>query len=645
MLPPKTVFPNNYDSDFTLYKVYDTAETVLKSDNLAWSEEIEIEPVAADKNEIWADNGYANISGELFYYDSVEKNANGKIYKFKNCSRNLGGERTRNNKAGTEVRGFVIAQHHNQLAYASINLQKYIGIDNSTDKKSLDWKINRLATTPNLLDDFTTPNVTFDFKILENDPFQGILTSYLLTIDGTYDSTIIDFGDGTTTTDLGPGQHRYPPNVFPDPFAVIRNEKSEVVISPEIRPFTDSVNFASAPDIISLFEEPDPFDIPLPEIPVIPTFTIPTIPTPSNIINTPPIVFPCLNVNTSGFSFPNISFPSINIPTINIPSSINLVPSVLGISVLDVNVSLSISPPIPSIISISPGIPSIIQISQIGPLVPSIISWVSNPVIPSIISFANPPVFSVISVQGNFTVSLSIPDSWPVISFATLVIPPISFNDPPTLSCVVTIQCPSGGGAFTNRRPQTPLYDFPEDQLESLSLDGLDFGLPSEIFVRIPEISDIQIIHDIPAIIRVETPKIPNIKIDVPNFNIPEEIKLNYEGLPSSIELVANSLPKSISLDTSGLPKSIPLEVPKEFPKIKIDASDIPDKIQVVGIPSTIELVGAPSEIKLVLPEKPEIELVYRGAPIDVKVNLDIGRLTGDSENAQCVAIVPCVNK
>jgi hypothetical protein len=83
------------------------------------------------------------------------------------------------------------------------------------------------------------------------------------------------------------------------------------------------------------------------------------------------------------------------------------------------------------------------------------------------------------------------------------------------------------------------------------------------------------------------------------------------------------------------------LEVPSVFPTIKIDATGIPDKIQVVGIPSAIELVG-PSEIKLVLPEKPEIELVYKGAPIEVKVNLDVSRLTGEGENAQCFALVPC---
>jgi hypothetical protein len=76
-----------------------------------------------------------------------------------------------------------------------------------------------------------------------------------------------------------------------------------------------------------------------------------------------------------------------------------------------------------------------------------------------------------------------------------------------------------------------------------------------------------------------------------------------------------------------------------------LDASEIPDKIQVVGIPKHISLVGEiPSEIKLVMPDKPEVELVYKGAPIDVKIQLDVNRLTGEGEKLQCVAIVPCTN-
>ena len=42
------------------------------------------------------------------------------------------------------------------------------------------------------------------------------------------------------------------------------------------------------------------------------------------------------------------------------------------------------------------------------------------------------------------------------------------------------------------------------------------------------------------------------------------------------------------------------------------------------------------------MPEKPEIEMVYKGAPIDVKIQLDISKITGDDQKLNCVAIVPC---
>ena len=71
--PPQPSFPLAIDSDRTLFLVHNTSEAKTTKDNSAWGEEIEIEPVAPDQNEIWADNGFANISGEMFYYDAVEK--------------------------------------------------------------------------------------------------------------------------------------------------------------------------------------------------------------------------------------------------------------------------------------------------------------------------------------------------------------------------------------------------------------------------------------------------------------------------------------------------------------------------------------------------------------------------------------------
>jgi hypothetical protein len=169
-----------------------------------------------------------------------------------------------------------------------------------------------------------------------------------------------------------------------------------------------------------------------------------------------------------------------------------------------------------------------------------------------------------------------------------------------------------------------------------------DLGIPSEIVVKMPPLEDIKVLHDIPDVIRVEGFQMQDIRILPPETPLPSVITIDAASVPSSIELKAVDLPSAIKLDASGLPSTIMLEIPEAMRTIKIDASGIPDKIQVIGIPSVIELIGAPSQIQLVMPENPEIELVYRGAPIDVKINLDMSKLTGEDGKGQCVAIVPC---
>ena len=77
--PPIPLYPTDYDTDYTLFKVYNTSESQTTSDIDALADEVPIRPRRANEFEIWADNGYANISGELFYYDGVRKNSNGKV--------------------------------------------------------------------------------------------------------------------------------------------------------------------------------------------------------------------------------------------------------------------------------------------------------------------------------------------------------------------------------------------------------------------------------------------------------------------------------------------------------------------------------------------------------------------------------------
>ncbi len=838
--PPVPAYPKGYDNEYTLFEVFNTSETVTTSDNFPWASEINIKPVDADKAEIWATNGFANIEGELFYYDAVDYDINGRINKFKRCARNLGGTHTKFNAAGSEVRGFVIAEHHNQLVDAIVKTEKFIGENFSTDKTTLDWRIRNLQQLPVIFDDHTCPQFTFDFSIVSSDPASGILAEYNIVIDGTFTNFRLDFGDGEFTTTATRGSHRYAPNATIDPIVTISNNRCAIVQTPVNRTIVTEPTTG---------EETIPFEIKIPTLPDLPSLQIPAIPLPSNIVSIPPIVFPCLDLGPIGsFNVPSvividspINIPSvINVISPNIPSVINIVgniPTLITITPVNIPTLITVVGDVsfPSLITFGPipNIPSLISFGPI-PYIPSLISFGPIPFIPSLISFGPIPNIPTKIEFGPVPVIPSLIEFGPIpniptkiefgpvpfiptliefglapfiptlIAFDPVNIPtkiefghapyiptliefghapyiptkiffgpapfvpsyitfgeapfipshitfgpapfiptridfgpapfipshitfgeapfipshitfgpapyipshitfgpapyipshitfggvpelgpicfcappqigpvyfaappslgpiyfaappslgPISFGPapslsvvwgtPPTCSCTVTIQCPTSGPTSPSTTPFRVSDPFGFDNFDPLEVQVSDVGIPSEIFLRVPEIPDIKVIHDIPAVIRVEAPVIPDIKIIGPETPLPVEIKIVAEDIPSSIELIAQNIPKSIAIDAQDLPRSIKLEVP-DIPAIKIDASSIPSTIQVVGIPSAIELIGAPSEIKLVLPENPEVELVYKGAPIDVKINLDISRLTGEDGNSQCVAIVPC---
>ena len=176
-----------------------------------------------------------------------------------------------------------------------------------------------------------------------------------------------------------------------------------------------------------------------------------------------------------------------------------------------------------------------------------------------------------------------------------------------------------------------------------LEVDVTDLGIPKEIKILSPKLPDLKVKHDIPTSIEVKSVPIPDIRIIGPDLPLPTRIDIVSTAIiPERIEIVATDIPVSIALDASDLPASIKLEVPKEFPKIEFDTSNIPKTIQVVGIPETIELKGTiPSEIMLKAPENLEVPLVYKGNPIPVQ--LDMKALTNPAgENQPCFAIVPC---
>jgi hypothetical protein len=301
--PPQPAYPLALDSDRTLFLVYNTSEAKTVTDNSAWEGEITIEPVGQESKEIWADNGFANISGEMFYYDAVEKNIHGKVFKLKRCLRSMGGKPTRFNPSGTWVRGFVMAEHHNQLVDATIAIERYIF--------DLEEEIAKLENEPVCPDDAYCAEVTLETNLVEGQECRETTMQYSVVVNGTFSTFNLDFGDGQSTSSIQSGTHTYAPGANIDPVVTVVTEDCTVIRTPVSR------TKGGVP-------EPPPqtptFSLPVPQVPDFPQITIPDFQQPNPQVELPQIVFPCLDVTPISTG-------------INIPSIINIVPPVISFTV------------------------------------------------------------------------------------------------------------------------------------------------------------------------------------------------------------------------------------------------------------------------------------------------------------------------
>jgi len=381
--PPVPVYPNAIDSDYTLFLVYNTTETRLCEDNHPWSEEIHIAPVEGD--EIWADNGFGNIDGELFYYDEVDKNADGKVVTLKKCARQLQGT-TKFTKKGEWVRSYVVAEHHNQIVNAILKVENFIGRNFDPRQFTLDWRIRNLQSLPLITDDFSCPDINFDFAIIETDNVTGIVARYDISSqqDGAITSFRLDFGDGEfTTTDLA-GTHVYALNARIDPVVTVSNSRCQIVQTPNTR------QNPIAPEV----DDTPTFTIPIPPPPTVPDFTvIPINPAPVDIVQAP-LVLPCAG----------LSDVSVN-QDVNIPSQITIIggfdlPSIIQVQsdiptqiFVDIPPTITIDPPIPPTIVTNPSTSLTLDLASIPVLS---IDWGTPP--PMEFTLAGSEVLSAQSV-------------------------------------------------------------------------------------------------------------------------------------------------------------------------------------------------------------------------------------------------------
>lgn len=608
--PPVPTYPEALDTDYTLFLVYNTTETKLSADNSPWSQEISIVPVAAGKPEIWADNGFATISGELLYYDSVEKNSNGKVYKLKNCARQLGGNDTKFNPKGTWIRGYVVAEHHNQLVDAVLRTQDFIGINFDERQKTLDWRIRNLQELSVIFDDFACPDVNFFFNEVENDPETGILTDFLIELNppGTLNQFRLDFGDGEFTTTVLDGEHRYALNATIDPVLTVTNDKCQVIITPVVR-----ANPQEPPPAID-----DAFEIPIPEVPDVPDFTFVPCSVPEPDINLPPIVFPCISIEGQIGPIPSvIEGPNFVSNIVITGPDINITESVVSIIVDDFPSIVIIDPPVPPTIIIDPPIPPTIVIV---------------------------PPASTIALDLNPTTLPKLEVDWGVQPSMDVKMQMVKEVKTPQRFAVDDSIVEGFGTEFAD------LFEV-ADQYR-INYEPVEF--PSRIDLVAPDMPKLQIdAETIPDIkIDARDVNIPtNVYIHGPESPIPNSVKFDVTDLPDSIGLVAEGV--TVALDTEGA--SVRLEGAEEIPdEILVRMVDpIPREIEVKGMPSEIQVSGFPDSIPIFIPEglgipvlfpnempKLEVEPV-RVAPIELKITMD-EIVSKEADGKNCVMITPC---
>jgi hypothetical protein len=340
-LPPTSQYPKKYDTDRTLFRVYNTTESVLIISAEQFDTTLYIKPVDADKPEIWADNGYATISGEVLYYENVGvEQYTGKVNALFNCLRSIGGVKSKFNPAGTDIRGFVMAEHHNQLARSIVNTENFIGYSENPDQTTLDWRIRNLNALDQITDDSNCPDVVFYYLISSQSPVTGTTISYVININGNITDFQLDFGDGAIETNALTGTHVYPANFVVDPVLTVNSQGCSKVVSGVERatPRPKESN--------SLIPVPAPIATSTP-IPVIPVFPDLNIPVPSIVpfeFTPPPIIIPRFGDFPSVITFGgNISIPSL--------ISVGPIPSL--VVVVDIP-SIIVVDNIPSVISLSP---------------------------------------------------------------------------------------------------------------------------------------------------------------------------------------------------------------------------------------------------------------------------------------------------
>jgi len=184
-----SVFPEAIDSTDELYAVRNNAETEL-TQSLTYNGSY---LVVGDTSK-FPDKGLLRVGDELMYYGEKTTGV------FKDLKRGFAGSRQNSWSIGTSVGNAVMAEHHNAIKDAILNIENYLGTSDDPAEGSYNHRLTTLEAK------FLSPRALFRaWPRRGSSPMKVRFQNFSTTDAIRY---LWDFGDGGTSTERNP-THTY----------------------------------------------------------------------------------------------------------------------------------------------------------------------------------------------------------------------------------------------------------------------------------------------------------------------------------------------------------------------------------------------------------------------------------------------------
>ncbi len=185
-----SIFPEGIDTPETLYKAKNNAETALTK-TLNFSGDF----LMVEDTSSFPAKGLIRINAELIYYDQKGTGI------FSTLRRGFAGSRLGQHRIGAKVSHAVMAEPHNALKDALLNIQEFIGLSENPADDSFNGKLIAFENR------FLTPKALFrGFPKIGESPLTVSFNNF--SVDKNGSKFLWDFGDGSTSAEVAP-DHTY----------------------------------------------------------------------------------------------------------------------------------------------------------------------------------------------------------------------------------------------------------------------------------------------------------------------------------------------------------------------------------------------------------------------------------------------------